>query len=306
MKKSKLPSGFLFKLIISFATVWALSIVVFGSVIAIATKGFTATVQDTQFGNSTLYLILLLGSMGIGSLAFGILVLAIIIKVILEKKVLEFRRSFVAVALLVGSIIIILALWVSSGGLGNPTLKTSESYPKNPIISPTENPMPQPTTKPTSLPVRIPTVAKSGTQPSQPPKANLPVLNGSNIFNMVNAFRAANGKPGLSVSDELCRLAETRADYMMANNMAAFKSSKTGGHTGLIDVSSQYSGSGVGENLAANLGTDAAVIEIWGNSPPHRELMLWTEKNGFPIAKGCIATRVSEVGSITVLFVGDK
>ncbi len=84
----------LFLLIKISAIVWVLSIVCFGISLAIATKGFTGTVQDTQFGNSTLYLILLLGSMGIGSLAFVIMVLAIIIKVILEKKVLEFRRSF--------------------------------------------------------------------------------------------------------------------------------------------------------------------------------------------------------------------
>jgi len=110
----------------------------------------------------------------------------------------------------------------------------------------------------------------------------------------------------LTVSDELCRLAETRADYMMRNGMEAFKSSQTGSHTGLIDVSSQYSGGGVGENLAANLSSDTAVIGIWKNSPPHRELMLWTEKDGFLITKGCVATRVSEVGSIVILLVGDK
>lgn len=163
-----------------------------------------------------------------------------------------------------------------------------------------------PTPLPTPTPAPIKTPVPQAIPTPTPTKQPLPVLNGGNIFNMVNAFRTANGKPGLSVSDELCRLAEARADYMMANNMAAFKSSKTGGHTGLIDVSSQYSGSGVGENLAANLGTDASVIEIWKNSPPHRELMLWTEKNGSSMTKGCIATRVSEVGSIIVLFVGDK
>ena len=93
---------------------------------------------------------------------------------------------------------------------------------------------------------------------------------------------------------------------MMSNRMTAFKSSETGGHTGLINVSSQYSGGGVGENLAANVDTDASVIEIWKTSTPHRELMLWTEKDGTPITKGCIATRVSEIGSIVVLLVGDK
>lgn len=94
MEKGKLPSGFLFKLIISSATVWALSIIVFGSVIALATKGFTGAVQDTPFGNSQLYLFLLLGSMGIGTLAFGLSVLCILIKIILRKKILVFEKSF--------------------------------------------------------------------------------------------------------------------------------------------------------------------------------------------------------------------
>jgi hypothetical protein len=34
--------------------------------------------------------------------------------------------------------------------------------------------------------------------------------------------------------------------------------------------------------------------------------MLTTEKYGAPITKGCVATRVSEVGSIAVLLIGDK
>jgi len=160
-----------------------------------------------------------------------------------------------------------------------------------------ENTSPSSSLQPTTLPTNSPTTTKTQT---------LPVLNGGNIFNLVNTYRSSNDKPFLSVSSELCRLAEIRADYMMANKMAAFKSSESGGHTGLSDITSQYSGGGVGENLAANVNTNASVLEIWKNSPPHKELMLWTEKDGFPITKGCVATRVSEVGSIVVLLVGDK
>lgn len=181
--------------------------------------------------------------------------------------------------------------------------KTNNSQNNQFIASDKEIVSPTPPTRPTTTPTNTPTIVKPQTQPTS---GELPVLNGGNIFGLINTYRTSNGKPILSVSDELCRLAEIRADYMMSNGMAAFKSSKTGGHTGLIDVSSQYSGSGVGENLAANLSTDVSVIEIWKNSPPHRELMLWIEKDGFPITKGCVATRVSEVGSIAILLVGDK
>lgn len=76
------------------AGVWILSIILFITSIAFATGGFKSTVQNTDFGNSTLFLILLLGSIGIGSLAFGLLVLGIFIRIILEKQVLKFEKSF--------------------------------------------------------------------------------------------------------------------------------------------------------------------------------------------------------------------
>ncbi len=139
------------------------------------------------------------------------------------------------------------------------------------------------------------------TDASKPP---LPILNGGNIFNLINQYRSSKGLPFLSVSSELCAIAEGRADLMMANDMEAFKKSATGSHFGLDSTS--YSGQGVGENLAANLARDEDVLRKWQSSPPHNELMLWTSKDGTSITKGCIATRVSEVGSIIVLLVGDK
>ncbi len=141
------------------------------------------------------------------------------------------------------------------------------------------------------------------TNTSKPP---LPVLNGGNIFGLVNQYRSSKGLPFFSVSDELCGIAESRANLMMANKMEAFKESSVGNHYGLSSYTSRYSGAGIGENLAANVARDIDVLAIWKNSPPHNELMLWTTKDGTPITKGCIATRVSEVGSIVVLLVGDK
>lgn len=159
------------------------------------------------------------------------------------------------------------------------------------------------TTTSTSKPVSKTTMvtAKTNTQTSK-----LPTLNGSSIFSLINNYRSASGKPFLSVSSELCNLAEQRADYMMANNMEAFKSSGTGGHTGLSSMTNQYSGGMIGENLGANLSSNSAVLNIWKNSAPHNELMLVTEKGGFQMTKGCVATRVSTVGSIVVLLIGDK
>jgi len=153
------------------------------------------------------------------------------------------------------------------------------------------------TIEPTTIPTKK-------TTSSNPTKQPLPVLNGGNIFSLVNQYRSSKGLPFLSVSDELCGMAGKRADLMMANNMEAFKKSSTGNHYQFDDV--QYSGEGVGENVAANLAKDNDVVEKWKTSSAHNELMLWTEKEGTKITKGCVATRVSEVGSIVVLLVGDK
>ena len=92
------------------AIVWILSIVVFVFTIAFATKGFVGVVQDTQFGNSDLFLVLMLGSMGIGSLAFSLLILAIVMKIALEKKVLRLEKSLRGIFIFGVKLCILLAI----------------------------------------------------------------------------------------------------------------------------------------------------------------------------------------------------
>ncbi len=92
------------------ATVWIVSIVVFVLTIAFATEGLAGVVQDTQFGNSSLFLVLMLGSMGIGSLAFSLLILAIVIKITLEKKVLRFEKSLKGIFIFGVKLCILLAI----------------------------------------------------------------------------------------------------------------------------------------------------------------------------------------------------
>jgi len=220
-----------------------------------------------------------------------------------KLKLLGFSCSFFSTRL--SSIIAIVLLLALIGFLYVKDQELGQKYEKQsqPSVSLATT---TPTPAPTGTIRRLPSINTPTPFPKAIEKPPLPVLNGSSIFNMVNTFRASNGKPFLSVSDELCRLAEARADYMMSNKMTAFKSSKTNGHTGFTNAISQYSGSGVGENLAANVSADMSVIEIWKNSPPHKELMLSVKENDTQITKGCIATRVSEIGSIVVLLVGDK
>lgn len=110
MGKDKSHSSILFKLIKVFAIVWVLSIIIFGGVIFFATKGLTGTVQTTQFGNSNLFLVLMLGSMGIGGLAFGLLILSVLVKIIFERKVLKFERSFKGIVVFWIKIFFLLAI----------------------------------------------------------------------------------------------------------------------------------------------------------------------------------------------------
>lgn len=110
MKLIKSPSILLQRFIKLSAAVWILSIVVFVFTIASATKGFVGVVQNTQFGNSGLFLVLMLGSMGIGSLAFGLLVLAIVINIALEKKVLRFEKSLKGIFIFGIKLCILLAI----------------------------------------------------------------------------------------------------------------------------------------------------------------------------------------------------
>src|SRR3989344_3061892 len=111
MKKNKPRFSIPSKIIKASAVIWLLSIVIFGGTIFFATNRFTVTVQDTYFGNSNLFLVLMLGSMGIGSLAFGLLVLLITTRIILEKKVLRFERSFKGVLFFGLKLVFLLAIF---------------------------------------------------------------------------------------------------------------------------------------------------------------------------------------------------
>lgn len=90
---------------------WLLCIASVVFIVALATKGFTGTVQQTNFGNSDLFIPLFLGLIGIGVLAFCILVLAIFTGVILEKKVLVIKKSPKGVAIFGLKLFLLLAVF---------------------------------------------------------------------------------------------------------------------------------------------------------------------------------------------------
>lgn len=96
--KLKLSSLFTAQRLIKFfVALWILSIAVFVLTLIFGTNWFKSDVQSTAFGNSSSFLVLLVGSMCVGFLSFGLLVLTIITEIILEKKVLVFKKSFIGV-----------------------------------------------------------------------------------------------------------------------------------------------------------------------------------------------------------------
>jgi len=167
--------------------------------------------------------------------------------------------------------------------------------------------LPTPTAIPTSKPVQI--------------------LNNDNILKLINQYRQQNGLEPLTKSEELCRLAEQRASYLMADRMSAYRSSDIGNHSGFRSSVDGYSGNGIGENIGANIppgfkdnpnddysgytkqyktNQDAGAVSQWVHSPPHNALLLTNEKDGVKLTKGCVAHRIEDYAMLTVLLVGDK
>lgn len=171
----------------------------------------------------------------------------------------------------------------------------------SPTIIPTQAPNPTfiPTPKPAIAPKPVPTVK--------------PTISGSEVFNAINAYRHSRGLPGLDVSDELCKFAQTRANFLVADNEKTARESSIGNHIGFKDQVSfdQYSGDFVGEAFA-RIGilspsySSSGVVTGWKNSPPHNGLLLRTKENGITSNKGCVATATNQEATVTVLLVGDK
>ncbi len=153
------------------------------------------------------------------------------------------------------------------------------------------------------------------------------ILDNDHILLLINQYRIQNGLVKLEKSTELCKLAEERASYLMADRMSAYRSSQIGNHTGFKKAGVGYSGTGVGENIGANLANgfkenpngdfsknrnivktnqDIGAVNQWKQSPPHNELLLSKEKGETILTKACVASRVEDYGMLTVFLTGDK
>lgn len=91
--------------------IWLVCIIGLTVLIGLSTNWFTGTVEDTTFGKSELFLILLVSSICLGVLAFGILILTIIVGVIFKKKAVKFEKSFKGVIKSIFKILLILLIF---------------------------------------------------------------------------------------------------------------------------------------------------------------------------------------------------
>lgn len=185
------------------------------------------------------------------------------------------------------------------------SVQEANEIPGTPLPSPPV--LPTQTPEPTFIPTPKPTIAQT------PTPILKPTISGSEVFNLVNAYRRSQSLSGLDVSDELCKFAQTRANFLVADNEKAARESSTENHIGFRDQVSfdQYSGDYVGENIAriginSTSYSSSGVVTGWKNSPPHNKLLLRTEENRIISNKGCVATATNQEATVTVLLVGDK
>lgn len=184
-----------------------------------------------------------------------------------------------------------------------PLVQQANVVSATPIPSATFSPAQ--TSKPTFIPTPKPAYIP---KPSPSPKSN---INGSGVFNSINAYRTSKGLPGLDVSDELCRLATIRANFIAIDNHKRLKEEP--GHPGFNEQLGfdKYSGRYIGENISfigfnSTNNSSQGVVGWWETSPSHNELLLKTQVGDIAATKGCVATVLDQEGTVTILLVGDK
>lgn len=74
--------------------IWILSIITFFGSVYFATDGFKTLMENTQFGKSLLFPLIILISMAVGALFFLLLIFAFFIQSVIKYKLLEFEPSF--------------------------------------------------------------------------------------------------------------------------------------------------------------------------------------------------------------------
>lgn len=227
--------------------VWLFCVIGFGIVLAAATKFFTSTVQETAFGNSDYFTILLLGFASLGFLSFGLAILVGFFNTIRSGKAKKLVKSpiFVAVA-----VILAFAVGVAVTNITTPIteqIKSNQYLPGH-----TEQ-------------------RASNILPDE-------------VFELTNSERIKNGLKSLKRSSKLDEAALERAKVIIEFNEWDHEATKSGiSYTEAIKKA-HYWNVNYGENLANGQYTSIEVVNSWMNSETHKANILDTKFQEIGIA----------------------
>ena len=135
---------------------------------------------------------------------------------------------------------------------------------------------PPTTTAPTTTTAPAPpptTAAPATTAPPPPPTVSAAPTAADQVVTLVNAERAAAGCPALAVSDALTTAAQGHSDDMSANDY--FSHTSLDGSTASDRAEAAgFTGTALGENIAAGQRTPQDVMAAWMGSDGHRANIL--------------------------------
>ncbi len=154
------------------------------------------------------------------------------------------------------------------------TVNTTRNTTSHPVIKKTEN-------KTTAKPVTtVKVTAKPTVKPTDPPAAGNPEGVQKQVFDLVNQYRAQNGKPALIYREDVQGCADLRAQEIIR----LFEHTRPNGSecfTVLDEAGISYRGAG--ENIAYGHRSAEEVMTGWIDSPGHKENILRPEFTGIAV-----------------------
>lgn len=216
---------------------WILCVLGFVSVLAVATNFFTSAVQETTFGSSNYFIILLFGFMLAGLLTFGLAMLLVFINIIRSKKTKRIIKSpiFIILAVIFAFVVGVLGTKIITSVAENIESSQSESSfieQKEPNILPDE------------------------------------------VFELTNNERIKNGLKPLKRNPKLDEAALERAKVIIEFDEWAHEATKSGVTYTEAIKRANYWNINYGENLANGQFTSEEVVRDWMSSEAHKANIL--------------------------------
>lgn len=114
-------------------------------------------------------------------------------------------------------------------------------------------------------------------------------ISSTDLLNLTNQERQANGLPTLTLNDQLSQAAAGKAEDMMINNYWAHIS-PSGVTPWQFITNAGYHYTAAGENLARGFTTSSSVTDAWMASPEHRANVLSSnyQEVGFAVREGSL------------------